>query len=58
VPATTSVAFFAFPLDIWHRRFGYANHAAMKKFGRKENAVIANSSQKILLIPSLMKDVL
>lgn len=39
VPGTISVAFPAISLDIWHRRFGHAHHAVIKKM-EAENAVI------------------
>jgi hypothetical protein len=43
-------------LDIWHHRFGHVHHAVIKKM-EAENSVIGFAFQKILLIPSLVKDV-
>ena len=38
LPGTTLIAFPAMSLDIWHRRFGHAHHAVIKKM-EAENSV-------------------
>ena len=54
LPGTTLIAFPAMSLDIWHRRFGHAHHAVIKKM-EAENSVISLCLSKYPVDPEPCK---